>query len=196
MSNNPIKTKQGVSKFKKLAFEYMDAVYHIALHLSKNKWDAEDLVQETYLKAYLYFDSFREGTNLKSWLFKILYNNFINQYRKQARAPQCIEFVQEIARDDGDDFDLADYEDYGDLDFKEDCKEQFGDEICAAITRIPECYGRVLLLVDVHGYSYKEAATILKCPLGTIMSRIFRARKMLRPSLKKYAIQHGYIQTN
>lgn len=194
MRNNSYKTKKVTKRFKNQAFEYMDAVYNIALHLSKNRCDAEDLVQETYLKAYLYFDSFREGTNLKSWLFKILYNNFVNHYRRESRAPQCLEYIQEVVSDENEVIFQQEYEASENLNLREDCRRQFEDEIYFAVDRIPECYSRVLLLVDVHGLSYKEAAAILKCPLGTVMSRIFRARKMLRPSLKRYAVQNGYIQ--
>lgn len=176
-----------LGKFENIAFDCINDLYNKALYLCQNKVDAEDLVQETYLKAYRFFDSFEEGSNFKAWIFKILYNNFISQYRKKSRMPNSLDFDDIVERysSDSEEDDYVYVEDQLDV--------YFDDEIYTAIERIPQCYSIVVMLVDVYGLSYKEAAVILDCPIGTVMSRLCRARKKLRRSLLSYGRKYGFV---
>ncbi len=180
-------------KFEDIAFEYMDSLYSTALRMTRNTAEAEDLVQDTYLRAYRFFDKFEEGTNFKAWIFKILTNTFINKYRKKIRTPQQVQLekvefglenenVQQGVKEWGG-FDEANYE------------ELFDDDIKAALQQLSEEFRMVILLADVEGFAYKEIADIIDRPIGTVMSRLFRGRRMLQKVLEKYARQEGYIKS-
>jgi len=181
------------ARFADVAMEHMDSLYAGALRMTRNPADAEDLVQETYLKAYRAFESFEEGTNLKAWLFRILTNTFINRYRQQKRRPD------ETDLDDVEDFYL--YRRLGGIDEARISKsaedtllELFtDDEVKEALESLPESFRMAVLLADVEGFAYKEIAEILDIPIGTVMSRLHRGRKALQKRLYDFAVERGLI---
>jgi RNA polymerase sigma-70 factor (ECF subfamily) len=180
-------------KFQALAFPHMDALYSTALRLTRNQLDAEDLVQDVYLRAYRFFDKFEEGTNFKAWIFKILTNTFINRYRKKVREPQQVEFekveyfyaLREKERDDK-------YETRYDENLYAGL---FDDEINAALQKLSYDFRAVVILCDIEGFSYKEIASIIGKPIGTVMSRLSRARQQLQRYLHEYAQRGGFIKS-
>lgn len=177
--------------FAEQAMEYMPALYSAALRMTRNASDAEDLVQETYLKAYRGFGGFKEGTNLKAWLYRILTNTFINSYRSKKRRPDETE-LDEVE-------DLYLYRRLGGLEAvqagrsaEDELMDWFTDaEVKDAIEHLPENFRLAVLLADVEGFSYKEIAEILEIPIGTVMSRLHRGRKALQKELYEYALQRG-----
>jgi RNA polymerase sigma-70 factor, ECF subfamily len=177
--------------FDSQAMPYLDSLYNTAYRMTRSAEDAEDLVQETFFKAYKYYDKFEEGTNLKAWLFKILKNTFINNYRKRKLEPRSVDFAEiedsfeRIVRRDntGQPDPEAEYF-HGLLD----------DDVKKALDSLPYDYRMVVILADLEDFSYKEIAEILDCPVGTVMSRLYRGRKLLEKALLKYARQHGYIR--
>ena len=189
------KTDQpGVSAwdFDSLVMPYLDSLYNTAYRMTRSAEDAEDLVQETYFKAYKYYDKFEEGTNLKAWLFKILKNTFINNYRKKKLEPRSVDFAEiedsfeRIVRRDNSEQAPDPESEYFTGVMDEDVKK--------ALESLPYDYRMVVLLADLEDFSYKEIADILDCPVGTVMSRLYRGRKLLEKALLKYARQHGYIR--
>jgi RNA polymerase sigma-70 factor (ECF subfamily) len=174
-------------RFADQSMTYMGSLYSAALRMTRNPTDAEDLVQETYLKAYRAFGSFQEGTNLKSWLYKILTNTFINAYRARRRRPS------ETELDDVEDLFL--YHRLGGLEAAsagrsaEDLVlDHFTDsEVKGAVESLPESFRLAVVLADVEGFSYKEIAEIMDVPIGTVMSRLHRGRKALQKALHTYA---------
>jgi RNA polymerase sigma-70 factor (ECF subfamily) len=178
--------------FDSLAMPYLDSLYNTAYRMTRSAEDAEDLVQETYFKAFKYYDKFEEGTNLKAWLFKILKNTFINNYRKKKLEPRSVDFAEiedsfeRIVRRDASEQPADPESEYfnGVLD----------DDVKKALDLLPYDYRMVVILADLEDFSYKEIAEILDCPVGTVMSRLYRGRKLLEKALLKYARQHGYIR--
>ena len=179
--------------FAELAMEHMPALYTAALRMTRNPSDAEDLVQDTFLKAYRAFDRFEEGTNLKAWLYKILTNTFINNYRAAKRRPE-----------------KADVEDIEDLylfhrldslatagtgrSAEEELFDRItDDDVKQAIESLPEAFRIAVLLADVEGFSYKEIADITDVPIGTVMSRIHRGRRALQKALAGSAVAQGLV---
>jgi RNA polymerase sigma-70 factor (ECF subfamily) len=179
--------------FATQAMEFMPSLYSAALRMTRNPADAEDLVQETYLKAYRAFGSFQEGTNLKAWLYKILTNTFINAYRSKKRRPEQTEL------DDVEDLYL--YRRLGGLEAaaagrsaEEEVLDLFTEsEIKDAIEALPEQFRMAVLLADVEGFSYKEIADILDIPIGTVMSRLHRGRKSLQKTLYEFGRSRGLV---
>jgi RNA polymerase sigma-70 factor (ECF subfamily) len=175
------------ARFAEEAMPYMASLYSAAMRMTRNAADAEDLVQETYLKAYRAFGSFQEGTNLKSWLYKILTNTFINSYRSKRRRP--------VETDLDDVEDLYLYRRLGGLEgaaagrSAEDLVlDQFSEaQVKAAVESLPEPFRLVVVLSDVEGFSYKEIAEILEIPIGTVMSRLHRGRRALQKALHSFA---------
>ena len=173
--------------------EHMASLYGAALRMTRNPADAEDLVQETYLKAYRAFDSFQEGTNLKAWLYRILTNTFINTYRAKKRRPD------EVDLDDTEDFYL--YRRLGGLEAanadrtpEAEVLDAIPDEIVKdALEALPEQFRMAVLLADVEGFSYKEIAEIMDVPVGTVMSRLHRGRRQLQKELWEYAQERGLV---
>ena len=168
---------------------FMASLYSTAIRLSGNKVDAEDLVQETYLRAFRSYATFKEGTNLRAWLFRILTNAHINRYRAKSRRPE------ETDLDDVEDLylykKLHNRTDLG-RSAEDELLEQFSDvEVVSAVDALSDNYRVVVLLADVEGFSYKEMAEILDIPIGTVMSRLHRGRKALQQSLYEYAVAHG-----
>ena len=179
--------------FAEKATPYMDQLYSHALRLTKNPADAEDLVQETYLKGYKAFNSFKDGTNLRAWLFRILTNSFINDYRKKQRSfdEHEVEDIEALNT-----LSSADYSSNTHLGISaEDAlfERLTDDEIQTAIDSLPETYKDVVLLADVQGFSYKEIADILDVPDGTVMSRLHRARAKLKDLLFDYMTSRRLI---
>jgi RNA polymerase sigma-70 factor (ECF subfamily) len=183
------------SQFSDLAMEYMGSLYSAALRMTRNAADAEDLVQETYLKAYRAFGSFQEGTNLKAWLYRILTNTFINSYRARRRRPEQTEL------DEVEDFYL--YKRLGGLEAvtagrsaEEEVLEHFTEsEVKEAVEALPEQFRLAVLLADVEGFSYKEIADILEVPIGTVMSRLHRGRRALQKALHDFGTARGLVGT-
>jgi RNA polymerase sigma-70 factor (ECF subfamily) len=175
------------AKFAEQAMPFMDALYTGALRLTRNSADAEDLVQETYLKAYRAYGSFEEGTNLRAWLYRILTNTFINMYRSKKRRP--------LETDLADVEDLYLYRRLGGLEAatasrsaEDELLDWFTDtEVKEAVESLPEQFRLAVLLADVEGFSYKEIAEILDVPIGTVMSRLHRGRKALQRKLYDFA---------
>jgi RNA polymerase sigma-70 factor (ECF subfamily) len=181
------------AKFAEMAMEYMPSLYTAALRMTRNPSDAEDLVQETYLKAYRAFNSFTEGTNLKAWLYRILTNTYINAYRAKKRRPE------ESDIDDLENFYL--YRRLGGLEgasagrsAEDEVLDHFTEtEVKEAIEALPEQFRMAVLLGDVEGFSYKEIAEILDVPIGTVMSRLHRGRKAMQKRLYDLAAERGLI---
>ncbi len=182
--------------FAEQAMPFMDALYSAALRMTRNPADAEDLVQEAYLKAYRGFGGFQEGTNLRAWLYRILTNSYINRYRAKQRRP--------------DETDLADVEDlylYRRLggaqtaqisrSAEDELMDFFSEaEVKSAVEDLPEQYRLAVLLADVEGFAYKEIAEILDIPIGTVMSRLHRGRKQLQKRLFDFAASRGLIDVD
>lgn len=180
------------SGFEDIAFQYMDSLYSTALRFTRNTEEAEDLVQDTYLRAYRFFDKFQTGTNFKAWIFKILTNTFINKYRKKARTPQQVQ-LDKVAyglENEEPPERVAEWSGYD----EEKYDELFDDDITVALSQLSEEFRMVVLLADIEGFSYKEIAEIIGRPSGTVMSRLFRGRRMLQRILEKYARREGYIR--
>lgn len=179
--------------FAELAMPYADSLFSTAVRMTHNRSDAEDLVQETMLRAYRGFDGFRDGTNLRAWLFRILTNTFINTYRAKQRRPQT------DVLDEAEDLLLYRKMTSSELGTKgrsaeDELMSLFADEaITTALESLPETFRLPVLLCDVEGFSYKEIAEILDVPIGTVMSRLHRGRKALQKALHDYAIEHRLV---
>ena len=181
------------SQFEALIKGQLDALYRTALRMTKNPADAEDLVQETALKAYRYFDRFEDGSNIRAWLFKILTNLFINRYRKESKAPTQVDF------DDVEDFQLygrmvdTGYVAVGQTPEKNLFDRVLGQDIDRAIESLPEDFRLVVVMAFVEGLSYEEIAMALNVPMGTVKSRLFRGRKLLQKALLNQAQNAGVV---
>ncbi len=177
-------------EFDILFREHVNGLYALALRMTRNELDAEDLVQETALKAFRYFHRFESGTNFRAWLYRILTNNYINTYRKNKKTPVSVEL--ESVSFKLEEPDTGFWNELDDRTNGYDYHDLFDDEINRAMDRLPDEYRIVVLLCDVEGFSYKEIAAMVKCPIGTVMSRLHRGRKILQRSLARYAAEHRY----
>ena len=181
--------------FADTAMEHMSALYSAALRMTRNPADAEDLLQETYLKAYRSYGTFQEGTNLKAWLYRILTNTYINAYRAKKRRPEQTD-VEDVE-------DLYLYHRLGGLEAaaagrsaEEEVLERFtDDDVKSALESLPENFRMAVLLADVEGFSYKEIAEIMDVPIGTVMSRLHRGRRALQKALHDFGMSHGLVGT-
>ncbi len=179
--------------FTDSAMEYMPALYTAALRMTRNPSDADDLVQETYLRAYRAYGTFQEGTNLRAWLYRILTNTFINSYRAKKRRPEVSD-VEDIE-------DLYLYRRVGEFavqgtgrSAEEELMDHFTEgDIKDAIEALPEQFRVAVLLSDVEGFSYKEIADILDVPIGTVMSRLHRGRRALQKALAEFGSERGLV---
>ncbi len=174
--------------FNEEMLPHLDAVYNFALKLTANENDAEDLVQDTIVKAFRFFSSYEKGTNAKGWLFRILKNSYINNYRKESKRPARVDydeiepFYETIRSEQSNTTDLE--------------STMFGammdDDISTALSRLPEDFRTVVLLCDVESFSYEEIANMLDVPIGTIRSRLHRGRNLLKAELSDYASRRGF----
>src|SRR5204862_3976776 len=178
-------------EFERLSLEHLDALYSAGLRLTRNERDSEDLVQDTFLRAFRFFDKFERGTNMKAWLFKILTNTFINKYRRRVKERTVVEGA---AREAGNERFVtreptessADPEQYF-------FDKLLSDDVIRSIDQLPIDFRLVVILADLQEFSYKEIAEILECPVGTVMSRLYRGRKLLQKSLVGFALESGVV---
>lgn len=185
-------TKQELAKqkdFNEEIIPHLDALYNFGLRLTADPNDAEDLVQDTIVKAYRFFSSYEKGTNAKAWLFRILKNSYINNYRKKSKKPQEVDydevatFYETIRAERTETSDLED----------KMFRELIDDDISKALDEIPEDFRTVVLLCDVEDFTYEEIANMLDVPIGTIRSRLHRGRNLLKAQLMEYAGKRGYV---
>jgi RNA polymerase sigma factor (sigma-70 family) len=168
---------------------FIDSMYNFAFRLTNDEDDANDLVQDTYLKAFRFINSFERGTNAKAWLFRILKNSFINDYRRRSKEPSKIDY-QDVETTYNSE-EEADFQQTTDL-RADSVRELIGDEIARALNSLPVDFRTVIILCDVEDFTYEEMAKILDIPIGTVRSRLHRARMLLKDKLKKYASAMGY----
>jgi RNA polymerase sigma-70 factor (ECF subfamily) len=192
MFSGLFKKKEEHVDFEAVAMPQADALYGAALRMTRDPTQAEDLVQETLMRAYRFWHRFQKGTNIKAWLFRIQTNVFINRYRKAQ--------TEQKHRDDRQVDDLlqryaVEKQNYLPPETREEfLKHIIGDEVLRALDELPFEFRMAVLLADMHDLSYKEIADVLDCPVGTVMSRLHRARKLLQAKLFEYAVERGIIQ--
>ena len=167
---------------------HIDSMYNFAYRLTFEEDDAKDLVQETYLKAYRFIDSFQKGTNAKAWLFRILKNSFINDFRKKSKQPAKVDYQEVESYYNSDDIDHSITTDLR----IESVQDMIGDEVSNALNALAVDFRTVIILCDLEGFTYEEMSKILDIPIGTVRSRLHRARNLLREKLNKYAKSMGY----
>ncbi|WP_141916767.1 sigma-70 family RNA polymerase sigma factor [Klugiella xanthotipulae] len=177
-------------RFEEQALPFLDQLYGAAVRMTKNPQDAQDLVQETFTKAYASFGSYRDGTNLKAWLYRIMTNSYINSYRKRQREPYL------GAIDELEDWQLGDAQSTtasGSRSAEAEAIDRMPESVVKnALNAISEDFRMAVYLADVEGFSYQEIADIMKTPVGTVMSRLHRGRRLLRDLLSEYAAEQGH----
>lgn len=177
------------AEFEAEAMPHMDILYNFALRTTGDPDDAKDLLQETFLKAYRFWDKYEKGTNIRAWLFRIMKNSYINRYRKETREPDKVDYEDvenfyDSIRDDSKETSDLQQRMFGNL---------LGDEVTTALQELPDDFRTVVILCDIEGLTYEEIAEFLNCPIGTVRSRLHRGRKMLQARLHAYAKEHGYL---
>jgi RNA polymerase sigma-70 factor (ECF subfamily) len=179
-------------EFEQQTLPHMEVLYNYALRMTGNKEDAKDLLQETFLKAFRFWDKFEQGTNLRAWLFRIMKNTYINLYRKESKEPDKVDYEEiegyyNLIRDqNSDDNDLQE-KIFGQL---------LDDDVSKALESLPEEFRTVVILCDIEGLAYEEIAEFLQIPVGTVRSRLHRGRKLLYAKLYDYAKDRGFIKKN
>lgn len=167
---------------------HLDAMYNFAYRLTFDQDDAKDLVQDTYMKAYRFINSFQQGTNAKAWLYRILKNSFINDFRKKSKQPAKVDY-QEVENF----YNSENVDESKTVDLRIDTvKDMIGDEVTNALNALAVDFRTVIILCDLEGFTYEEMAKILDIPIGTVRSRLHRARNLLKEKLKSYAETMGY----
>lgn len=187
LTNKELRKQQ---EFNEEIIPHLDSLYNFGLRLTSDPNDAEDLVQDTIVKAYRFFSSYEKGTNAKAWLFRILKNSYINNYRRKSKKPQEVDydevssFYESIRAERTESSDLED----------KMFRELIDDELTNALDQIPEDFRTVVLLCDVEDFTYEEIANMLDVPIGTIRSRLHRGRNLLKAQLMEYAAKRGYAE--
>lgn len=190
IANSSLDQKKLYQEFESEALPHLNALQAYALKLTNDPEDADDLVQDTMLKAFRFFDKFEKGTNCKAWLFQIMKNSFINNYRKHSKEPDKVDyedvqnFYENIKADE-----VKSHHFQGDA-----FTDILDDEIVNALSTLPDDFRTIVFLSDIEGYSYEEIADFLDCPIGTVRSRLHRARKMLYALLYTYAQSKGLVE--
>lgn len=174
--------------FEREMLPHLDSLYNFAIRLTTDPIDAEDLVQDTIVKAFRFFSSYEKGTNAKAWLFRILKNSYINNYRKKSKQPQQVDYDEVSTYYETVRSEQSDTTDMEDIMYR----DMLDDQITKALQRLPEDFRTVVLLCDVEGFTYEEIANMLDVPIGTIRSRLHRGRNLLRVELEEYADKRGY----
>lgn len=174
--------------FEREFMPHMNSMYNFAYRLTFDEDDAKDLVQETYLKAYRFIESFEKGTNARAWLFRILKNSFINEFRKKSKEPSKVDYQEVESFYNSDDVNKPITTDLR----VETVRDLIGDEIATALSSLDVDFRMVIILCDLEGFKYDEMAKILDIPIGTVRSRLHRARNLLKEKLSNYAKKMGY----
>jgi RNA polymerase sigma factor (sigma-70 family) len=190
MEDSPIDKNKAEkdAQFEKEFMPLINPLYNFAYRLTLDEDDANDLVQETYLKAYRFFNSYEQGTNAKAWLFRILKNSFINDFRKKSKEPSKVDY-QEVETY----YNSEDVDENITVDLRvEALQDMIGDEVANALNSLAVDFRTIIILCDLEGFTYEEMAKILDIPIGTVRSRLHRARNLLKDKLKKYANSMGY----
>ena len=188
MSIRNYSKKQKEEVFEQEFLPHIDSMYNFAYRLTFEEDDAKDLVQDTYLKAFRFIDSFERGTNAKAWLFRILKNSFINDFRKKSKQPSKVDYNEVESYYNSEDVDETITTDLR----VETVQHMIGDEITNALNALDVDFRTVIILCDLEGFTYEEMAKILDIPIGTVRSRLHRARNLLKEKLKRYANTMGY----
>ena len=184
--------KEKLKIFESEFMPQINSMYNFAFRLTLDEDDAKDLVQDTYLKAFRFISSFQQGTNAKAWLFRILKNSFINDFRKKSKEPSKVDYqdVETFYNSDDVDSDIT-------TDLRvESVQDMIGDEVSNALNSLPVDFRTVIILCDLEGFTYEEMAKILDIPIGTVRSRLHRARNILKDKLSSYAKTMGYNKEN
>ena len=169
---------------------HLSSLYNFAYSLTSNQDDSDDLVQETFLKAYKFLNSYQSGTNAKAWLFRILKNSFINDYRKSSKEPPKVDYQEVESYYNSDDVDIK-----MTTDLRVDAVNgMMGDEVAMALNNLDVDYRTIIILCDLEGFKYEEMAKILDIPIGTVRSRLHRARQLLKEQLLEYSQKMGFTK--
>jgi RNA polymerase sigma factor (sigma-70 family) len=193
MSDNLQESKYGSKEEKDRQYEkefmhLLSPLYNFAYRLTLDEDDANDLVQDTYLKAYRFFESYEQGTNAKAWLFRILKNSFINDYRKKSKEPNKVDYQEVETYYNSDDVNEPITSDLR----IDSVRDLIGDEVASALNSLDVDFRTIIVLCDIEGFSYEEMAKILDIPIGTVRSRLHRARTILKENLRSYAHSMGF----
>ena len=188
MNNTRYTEKKKLELFNEEFMPMVSSMYNFAYKLTWDEDDAKDLVQDTFLKAYRFINSFESGTNAKAWLFRILKNSFINDFRKKSKEPAKVDYHDVESYYNSDDIDESITTDLR----VETLKGMIGDEVSIALNALPTDFRIVIILCDLEGFTYEEMAKILDIPIGTVRSRLHRARHLLKEKLGSYAKEMGY----
>lgn len=186
-------TRQKRNEFERTALVHLDAMYGAAYRLTRNARDAEDLVQDALLRAYRFWDSFQQDSNCKAWLLRIVTNTFINEYQRRKRSREVLDAAtSEQEATDG----VLVHADARDKVSPEKAliHASVSDDVQRALDQLPDDFRTAVILCDMQGLSYKEIADIMECPVGTVMSRLFRGRKLLANALREFAVNEGYVK--
>jgi RNA polymerase sigma-70 factor (ECF subfamily) len=181
------------AEFERQALVHTDALFGAAYRLTRNARDAEDLVQDSLLRAYRFWDSFEQDSNCKAWLLRIVTNTFINEYQRKKRSREVLDAAS--AEQDATDGVLVHAEATDRQSPERTMVERsVSDDVQRALEQLPEDFRTAVILCDMQGLSYKEIAEIMECPVGTVMSRLFRGRKLLAAALREFAVSEGYVK--
>ena len=189
-----VPARQKRSEFERQALVHLDSLYGAAYRLTRNPRDAEDLVQDSLLRAYRFWDSFQQDSNCKAWLLRIVTNTFINEYQRKKRSREVLDAA--TAEQDATDGVLV-HAAANDKQSPERAllQQSVSDDVQRALDQLPDDFRTAVILCDMQGLSYKEIAEIMECPVGTVMSRLFRGRKLLAAALREFAVSEGYVKT-